>query len=95
MSTDTNPGHVAVITGASSGIGGATARALAADGHRVALLARRVDRIRALVVGAVGESGLDECGEGCAEGNEREERGRQAGGLGERADDRCAVKEPR
>ncbi len=35
MSTQSNTGRVAVITGASSGIGAATARALAAAGYRV------------------------------------------------------------
>jgi NADP-dependent 3-hydroxy acid dehydrogenase YdfG len=48
MSSDTNTGRVAVITGASSGIGEATARALVADGNTVALLARRADRIAAI-----------------------------------------------
>ena len=47
MSTPST-GRVAVITGASSGIGEATARALSAKGYRVALLARRVDRIESL-----------------------------------------------
>jgi NADP-dependent 3-hydroxy acid dehydrogenase YdfG len=36
---------VSVITGASSGIGAATARALTAHGYRLALLGRRVDRL--------------------------------------------------
>ena len=41
-------GRVAVITGASSGIGEATAKALAARGARVVLLARRKDKLDTL-----------------------------------------------
>ena len=41
-------GTIAVVTGASSGIGSATARALVAEGATVALLARRRDKLEDL-----------------------------------------------
>lgn len=47
--TDNISGKVIVITGASSGMGEATARGLAAKGAKVALGARRLDRLEAIV----------------------------------------------
>ncbi|MFD8691257.1 SDR family oxidoreductase [Streptomyces sp. NPDC059651] len=57
MSYATLSGRTAVITGAASGMGNATARLLAAQGVRVALLARRAERLEELAAKITADGG--------------------------------------
>ncbi|MFC8449264.1 SDR family oxidoreductase [Kitasatospora sp. NPDC057223] len=57
MSYPTLSGRTAVVTGAASGMGAATARLLAANGARVALLARRTDRLEDLAAKITADGG--------------------------------------
>jgi NAD(P)-dependent dehydrogenase (short-subunit alcohol dehydrogenase family) len=84
MSTESRTGRVALITGASSGIGEAATRALAADGYRSRCSPRHADRIHALADELGDGALLHQGGRHRAQLARRRRPGRHGGARGRR-----------
>jgi NADP-dependent 3-hydroxy acid dehydrogenase YdfG len=80
--SDALRGRVVVVTGASSGIGTAVARALVAEGAKVALAARREEALLEVQAGMDGSGSLVHPTDVTDRGEVRELMARTEGGLG-------------
>jgi NADP-dependent 3-hydroxy acid dehydrogenase YdfG len=80
--SDALRGRVVVVTGASSGIGTAVARALVAEGAKVALAARREEALLEVQAGMDGSGSLVHPTDVTDRGGVRELMARTEGGLG-------------
>jgi NADP-dependent 3-hydroxy acid dehydrogenase YdfG len=67
MESSSDSTRMALITGASSGIGEATARALCKEGYRVVLVARSVEKLRHLAHSLGARAVVEPCDAGCGE----------------------------
>jgi NAD(P)-dependent dehydrogenase (short-subunit alcohol dehydrogenase family) len=82
MATTTSPHPVAVITGASQGLGLALATALARDGWSLVLDARRADRLEAAAAGLSGPGTVTAIPGDVAEASHRQALAEAAAALG-------------
>jgi uncharacterized protein len=83
---DPSPQSIALVTGASSGIGEQFARQLSAMGHRVALVARREDRLKELATELGGDDRAVVIGADLAVADDRDRLASRLDELGARVE---------